>query len=570
MLRRKKNDEFRIDAARRDFLKSGACAAMSSTTFLSTMLNLRLTSSALAAGPTIGTTGYKALVCIFLNGAIDGFQVLTPYGNAADDADYLAYAASRTNLALRRTDYDAPDATYGNILPITDAATGKRFGVHPRLPLLRGLYEQGRATFVANVGALVQPIANKTQYASSSFVKPIGLFSHSDLQRHWQSSVPTSRNHAKGWGGRMCNLLTDREAANANNVYSAVSTLGANVWQTGDATPGKIATTPYSISAQSSTSIGGSIRLDGYALPGSTEYTGLPIYDKAFSDMQNDFINHTYADLLEKSLSAARAGARDAAENFQNAISAVTLPTTLPGGGAVQAFDTSGLGAQLASVARTIMARDTLQQNRQIFMVQVGGWDHHANLLQNQNTMIPGIDRGIKAFHDFLVATNLIDSVTTFTISDFGRTISSNGIGSDHGWGNNMIVMGGALNTTGGNRIGEVIPKSNSVQPVFWIPHREVRIFLKHRLTFTTPSFVDGWESATTAIFRRFCRTSGISTHPMPAAIRWDSFAILDKGPVLPSLNPAFLGRYASAGSFLLTGMEVIANRFAKDPQTWS
>jgi uncharacterized protein (DUF1501 family) len=459
MFRRDAIDSAQYSESRRQFLKYGTCGAMTSTTFLSTMVNLRLTSSALAAA-SVPTNGYKALVCIFLNGAIDGFQVLTPYGTTENDADYSAYAASRSNLALRRTDFpnvgSADAATYGTTLPIVDTATGKTFGVHPRFPLLRGLYNQGRATFVANVGSLIQPIANKTQYGQASFRKPVGLFSHADLQRHWQTGIPSSRNEAKGWGGRMADLLTDPANSGNLNVYTAVSTLGSNVWQTGSRT------VPYAVSAQTATSIGGSILLNGYAVPGSSEYNGLPSYDKAFSDMQHDFINHNYSDLLEKSIATLRTGARDAAEKYQLEIAKVTLPTEVSPGVPVQAFDNAGLGAQLASVARAIKARTALNQTRQIFMVQVGGWDHHANLLQNQNTMIPAIDRGIKAFHDFLVAEGLVNNVTTFTISDFGRTISSNGIGSDHAWGNNMIVMGGALNTgsvTGGNRIWGTYPE---------------------------------------------------------------------------------------------------------------
>jgi uncharacterized protein (DUF1501 family) len=459
MFRRKSSSS--IHESRRQFLKIGTCGAMTNTTLLSAMVNMRLTSAAFATA-SIPTTGYRALVCVFLNGAIDGSQVLTPYGTTANDTEYGYYVSSRTNMSLKRQDFQsegsADGPTYGFLQPIVDSASGKTFGVHPRFTYLRDLYNSGKATFIANVGSLVEPISNKTQFADPAKKKPIGLFSHPDLQRHWQTAVPTSRNQVKGWGGKMADMLTDPAASGPSRFYSAISLLGSNIWETGDRT------VPYAVSAQTATGIGGSVLLSGYAPFPSTEYNGLSRIDKAYSDMQNDLVNQTYVDLLEKTIAANRLDARDAADVYQAALQGVTLPTEVSPGVSALPFDTNGLGAQLATVARTIKARAALGQDpgRQIFMVQVGGWDHHANLLQNQNTMIPGIDRGLKSFHDFLAAEGLLDSVTTFTISDFGRTISSNGIGTDHAWGNNMIVMGGALNTgtvAGQNRIWGTYPQ---------------------------------------------------------------------------------------------------------------
>jgi uncharacterized protein (DUF1501 family) len=449
---------------------------MTNTTLLSQLVNMQLTSAAMADAQ-VGTTGYKALVCIFLNGAIDGYQVLTPFGTTAGDTEYGYYATSRTNMSLRRDDPANPGnnfgtagqadpALYGRLQPILDSNTGKTFGVHPRFVHLRNLYNNGRATFVANVGSLIQPFANKTAFdAAPPSSKPIGLFSHPDLQRHWQTATPESRNQVKGWGGKMAELLTDVNMPAPARYFSAISLLGANIWQTGgNRNP---AVLPYAVAAQSlqngNINIGGSVLLGGYATT-TAEYNSLPNTGKVFTDLQNspanDLMTSTYLDLLEKSILGNRLDARNAAESFQAAIGGVTLPS----GGGILDFPTNGLGAQLATVARAIKARATLGQDpgRQIFMVQVGGWDHHANLLQNQNTMIPGIDNGLKAFHDFLEAEGMLNQVTTFTISDFGRTISSNGIGTDHAWGNNMIVMGGALNRGAvptGNRIWGTYPQ---------------------------------------------------------------------------------------------------------------
>jgi uncharacterized protein (DUF1501 family) len=460
---------------RRQFLKLGTCGAVTNTALFSGVLNSH--PSAAIAAPEIPSSGYKALVCIFLDGGFDGFQALTPFGDTPGDTDYADYAASRTTLSHRREDPANPgnpgggwdttgggqvDGTiYGYLQQISDSATGKKFGLHPRFTFLKQLYNEGRATFCANVGALIEPIADRVQYSLSTTKKPIGLFGHVDMVRHWQTAVPSSRNLAKGWGGKMADFLTDPLVTSAARFYSAISTIGSNVWQTGNRVR------PYAITTPSGNNIGGAVVLTGYAPNGSTEYNGLDDFNKAYSDIQNDLVNQNYVDLLEKSILKIRTDARDAAEMFQDAIAfqngvsgtPLTLPTTMPGPGGVgtvatRPFDASSLGAQLAVVARAIKQRSLLgyaSGGRQIFMVRMNGWDHNGLSLALQNNMIPLLDNGLKSFHDFLNAEGLLNDVTTFTMSEFGRTIASNSIGTDHGWGNNMIVMGGALNQgTGG------------------------------------------------------------------------------------------------------------------------
>lgn len=445
-----------MSVSRRNLLKAGTCGMMTSSTLLSTLVNLKLTGSALAAAAIPNDGTYKALVCLFFNGGIDGFQLLTPFGTTANDPDYLAYKASRTNMAMNRQGLDPVDATYGNLLPIVDSASGKTFGVHPRMPYLRALYQQGKATFVTNVGTLVQPIADKVELQRSDIEKPIGLFSHSDFQRHWHTALPTSRFESQGWGGRMADLLTDPVNDNTVNIYSAISTSGNMLWQRGTRIR------PYAISGQFSPDyVGGAERIYGFALPGTERYQWLARFEQSISDVQNDFVNQTYGDLLEKTIAGERNTIRLAAENFQTAVEAVTLPS----GPNIVPFNVNGygLGGQLASVARTIKARNALNQKRQIFIIEIHGWDNHASLLPDLNSQLPDIDQGLKAFHDFLQAEGLLNQVTTFSISDFGRTISSNGSGTDHAWGNNLFVMGGAVNTGGGaagtNRIWGTYPE---------------------------------------------------------------------------------------------------------------
>ncbi len=249
-------------------------------------------------------------------------------------------------------------------------------------------------------------------------------------------------------------MTDDATAAAASNVYTSISLAGQTILLTGNRI------TPYAISAVNANNTGGAVLLQGYSATGTP---GNP-YDRIYSKTQNDQSAQIYADILERSIRNERNLSRDAAAAFQSAYSTVTLPaTSVP-------FGTNNLGAQLASVARAIkVAQSTtapLQQKRQVFLVQIGGWDHHASLLTNQNTMIPGIDNGIRAFYDFLIAEGLLSNVTLFTISDFARTLSFNGSGSDHAWGGNPFVVGGAVN---GGRLYGTYPNfvsSNSANSV--------------------------------------------------------------------------------------------------------
>lgn len=434
--------------ARRRLLKLGTCGAMTNASFLSTFMHLKMTNAVMGAADIPPTGGYKALVCLFFSGAIDSYNYLAPHGTTQDDAKYAQYVTTRTGAAQKRRDLangidDGPwtGTDYGYLNPIVDSAsaggTGRTYGLHPRFVHLKDIYNAGDATFVANTGALVDPIANNAEYALTSKIKPLGLFSHNDQQRHWQTAVPTSRNQVRGWAGKMADLFTD-PINRESNVFTCVSLAGQSLLLNGNRI------FPYSISTA------GAVLLNGYN-------TTTNAYDRVFTKVQNDLASQTYADLLEGTARDETVAARDSALAFQSAFNSATLPTTpVP-------FGTAGLGGNLGAVAKVIKTAQStsapLSQQRQIFMVNIGGWDHHANLLANQNNMIPGIDNGLKAFYDFLIAENLLDKVTLFSISDFSRTLQFNGSGSDHAWGACPIVMGGAVNgTPGNNRIWGTYP----------------------------------------------------------------------------------------------------------------
>ncbi len=430
--------------ARRNFLKLSACGAMTSASSLSMLMNSTMTSAVMASPPVIPPTGgYKALVCLFFNGGLDSFNVLTPFGEAQNDASYAEYASTRTGAALKRSlawDGAWSGTDYGYLNPIVDNVAGRTFGLHPRFTYLKQIYDAGHATLVANCGVLVEPLANKNEYLDAAKIKPFRIYNHGYWQRHWQSAIPTSEIQTKGWAGKLADLFTDSGTAAAqSNVYTAISTAGQSLLLTGR----RISPYPiFSVTSVGPPNNGGALLLTGVTSPSNA-------YDRIYSKAHADLTNQTYSDLLEKTIRNKKVEAGEAASAFQTAF--LNSNSYLPGAPAVQ-FSTTGVGAALSAVARSIsIASDPaavapLKQDRQIFLVQVSGWDHHSNLLSNLNGMIPAIDTGLKAFYDFLVTKGLLNRVTLFSFSEFGRTLSFNGSGTDDAWGGNQIVMGGAVN----------------------------------------------------------------------------------------------------------------------------
>ena len=208
---------------RRAMLKTaGGCAALTNTSLLSTLFSLSATNCAVAQSGD--TTGYKAMVCLFLFGGNDSFNMLTPL-TAGERADYEAarggvYAPGNGALGLP-TD---------GLHSIIDNSNGRSFGVHPSMPEMKTLYDQGKLTFLCNVGSLVEP-TTMSQYQSQSNL-PLGLFSHADLQRHWMTSVPQTRSQVTGWVGRMADMVTGATNTNAN-ISMNISLNSVNMLQTG-------------------------------------------------------------------------------------------------------------------------------------------------------------------------------------------------------------------------------------------------------------------------------------------------------------------------------------------------
>lgn len=389
--------------SRRRFLGQASCAAVSSIPILSTLLNLKLAQDVAAVtAPTAGE--YRALVCLFLSGGNDSFNMLVPREPSA----YATYLNSRSNLALG-------DANLINIHPIGLPD----FAVHGGMPEVATLFDAGKAAFVANVGTLIEPVQNRTQITQNLKRLPLGLYSHSDQIEQWQTSVPHSRSGI-GWGGRMADLIKE---LNVNQtVPMQISLDGSNVWQTGN-TVAEYAITPS-----------GATSLNGYN-DGWVQYQDL---QNAMSSAVDSQLAQQYTNLLAQTFTLRKKQALDAYQTFASA-SAPALPggVTFPG---------TYVGSRLAMIARAIQGHAAMGAVRQTFFVQWGGWDHHDNVLDNQGVMLPQVSAAIGAFQNAMETIGMAPNVTLFTASDFGRTLTSNSRGSDHAWGSNQIIVGGSLN----------------------------------------------------------------------------------------------------------------------------
>ena len=383
---------------RRRFLTHSCSMGLAAATAGSTLLQLGFARQAAAQS----ADGYRALVCVLLAGGNDSFNMLVP----DDDDQYGQYAAIRSDLALPRSDR----------LPVTQAAPGgRRYALHPGMTGLQELVNSGDAVLLANVGTLAEPFVPGLLDGPASRV-PVGLFSHSDQINQWQTAIVSDRV-ARGWGGRAADLLQD--ANQANGVSMNISLSGTNVFQSGETLA------EYSVDATG----------DGAA--GINSYQDDTFFGAFRRRVIDDLLAVPQPHILRREYGRRLRAAVDAQQVFTGALQqAPDLTTT---------FEPDPFSQSLRQIARIISVRQLLGASRQTFFVTVGGWDHHDEVLNNQARMLPMVSAGLRQFRDALGELAVFDEVTTFTISDFARTLTSNGRGSDHGWGGHHIVMGGAL-----------------------------------------------------------------------------------------------------------------------------
>ena len=362
------------------------------------------------------TSGYKALVCVFLLGGLDCHDTVLPY----DQASYDNYASIRAPLLdLYAGQPGGSSRDRARLLPLTpdNAADfgGREFALPEEMTGIHGLFQSGDAAIVGNVGPLIFPL-NRAEWEAESIETPKRLFSHNDQQSTWMSSQPEGASF--GWGGLFADAVLGG-VPGPGVPFTTITTLGNELFLTGDQA------TPYQVST------GGVAGIDVLNFFQGNQPTYQALRDHFGA------VNHADMSLIESDIAAAIGNSLTTNETYNTAIeNAVPLMATFP-----QNF----LGTQLRTIAEAISVRNILNVNRQVFFAAIGGFDTHSAQASDLPGLQQEIDGAVVAFQQAMVDLGLENDVTLFTASDFGRTLAINGDGTDHGWGAHHFVVGGAV-----------------------------------------------------------------------------------------------------------------------------
>lgn len=398
------------DLSRRNFLTRLALG-IGGASLLATQDKLQLIQSAMAASSSVGTTStHKSLVCVFLYGGNDAFNMLIPYSQSA----YQRYVTDRSVMAL----------PYDQLLPLKN--TQQAF--HPAMSRLQQLFNQGDLAVIANTGALIQPVT-KTEITQETAVLPSDLFSHNHQQEFWQTGAAAKASkHAPGWGGRMADLLV---SANDDPTTPALFTMAGNsLWQSG-LQPLSFSVNPY----------------QGILTFNHLRTGDWPRYRNSRVDAWQQLLERrdesVFRNLLRNTYQQTTARV-----DKLNALVQGTPELTTPYN------EQNHLAQQLRTVATLIAAREAMGLKRQLFFVSAGGYDTHGDQLRSHASVLGALDEALSSFYQTTIELGVADSVTTFTASEFGRTYTSNHDGSDHGWSGHQLVMG--ADVKGGQVHGEL------------------------------------------------------------------------------------------------------------------
>ena len=446
--------------SRRDFLRQSACASLGVTGLVNVLANLRLIT---AASAQVTGGGYKALVCLFQSGGNDSSNFLVPLGDVGDFTLRSDYEAARGVLSLPVTDPVTGDPVLHPLTPASNAAFARHFegaamplGLHPSCTGIAGLFGAGEVALLANAGTLSYPVPTREDYINQTVPIPPQLFSHSDQQTQWQSSV-SDKPFTTGWGGRAADLLNASYNAGSKASMS-ISLAGVNSFQVG--TAGGV--DQYTVGTNGAVSLSGygSSYISAYIDPENPSAGYINSDTGRRLEAFEKIMNLAHENLLEDQYNRIIRGAR-ATEGV------IGAALTAAAAGGVD-FDTHFLGAQtklgdqLKMIAKLIAARNALGNSRQIFFCQIGGHDTHASMLTAHSNLMAELSGALLAFRNTLKdpALDAFNDVTTFTMSDFNRTLQANGddsgAGSDHAWGGHHLVMGGSVN--GGDIYGHFPP----------------------------------------------------------------------------------------------------------------
>ncbi|MDM0115376.1 DUF1501 domain-containing protein [Variovorax sp. J22R133] len=391
---------------RRAFLRRSGQLAMAGTAL---PFALNLASVADAAAQT-ADSDYKALVCVYLYGGSDYANTVITY----DDPSYNAYSMIRGGgagqgaggIAIGKA---ALEAT--RLDPTTPLPEGRQYALHPSMTSLARLFNKGQVGVLLNAGPLVEPIT-RAQFVAGSRRVPPKLLSHIDQQAVWQASSP--QGSKVGWGGNMGELAL---AQNTGALFTCISVTGNTVFLSGD------------------TAAHYQIGTNGAIAISAMKY--VPFGSSSVKAAMAQLVQQASGHALENEYSRVTRRSVAAEGTATSAIGAPHASGAFPAG--------NSLASQLAMVARLIRGRSVLGVKRQVFMVGMGGFDLHDNLVARQAGLLGSLSDAMSAFHEEMVAQGLADQVTQFTASDFGRTLTSNGDGSDHGWGGHHFIVGGTV-----------------------------------------------------------------------------------------------------------------------------
>jgi len=361
---------------------------------------------------------YKALVCVFLAGGNDGNNLIVPLHNDASISNYSVYSAARSPQGLA--------IGQAQLLPITVPRMGNlTYGLHPSLAttggINNGIYElwsQGKMAFACNVGTLVSPMT-KTQYQNNSITKPYQLFSHLDQVNQFQSGRSDTFSFT-GWGGRVSDTMT--QASNPNGLVPMITSIqGSQLFTSGQMTQALAI-------ADSNTPLNEVLNPIGFG-------------DDIASQARLQSFNELRGLDLGSNYVAAASSITDAAMDANAALATYQEVTAT--------FPNTSIGRQLKQVARMIKKQADLSVDRQIFFVQRGGFDTHNNQLGGQAGILSEVSLAVRSFYDEMTTQGKAADVTVFMMTDFGRTMNPAGsggsVGSDHGWGNHMFIIGDSV-----------------------------------------------------------------------------------------------------------------------------
>jgi len=402
-----------MSLSRRAFLRR---AGQLATVGAATPLGLNLAAIGEAAAFT--ATDYKALVCVFLYGGNDHANTVVAY----DELGWQRYRNIRragpgpAGLALERS---ALAAT--RLATATPLAGGLEFALHPAMTGLAGLFNGGQAAALLNVGPLIRP-TTRAQFFSpdrASHPLPPQLMSHNDQQSVWQAQG--AEGSARGWGGNIGDLAL---ANNGESLFTCISASGNAVFLSGQNA------IQYQVSRDGPVTIS-ALANGPHGLYGNPNQAAVAQRLRAMlTETRSHVLEHEYNRIAGRAI-AAEGKLRAALDG-----SAVLTKPFANG---------NTLAAELRIVARIIAARQALGAKRQVFLVSLGGFDLHDRLVEEQPGLLRKVSEAMTAFHAATVELGVADRVTTFTASDFGRALVSNGNGTDHGWGGHHLIVGGAV-----------------------------------------------------------------------------------------------------------------------------